>query len=132
MYISLYIDILERAGDRAEHGRARGGSNADARVYARVYLSMIMCGKYILWAFCGDKLPHMTLSIKCTMSIIQSFCVHDFLLFMAFLVCFHLVFVALNVPPPYFPAGVSRLVTPPLSRAKIFDLGEGKRVVSNL
>ena len=94
MYISLYIDILERAGDRAEHGRARGGSNADARVYARVYLSMIMCGKYILWAFCGDKLLYAAVSIKCAVSIIQSFSVHAFPLFMAFLMRFPLVFVA--------------------------------------
>ena len=94
VYISLYIDILERAEDRAEHGRARGGSNADARVYARVYLSVIMCGKYILWAFRGDKLPYMAVSIKCTMSIIQSFSVHAFPLFMAFLMRFPLVFVA--------------------------------------
>ena len=98
MYISLYIDILERAEDRAEdraeHGRARGGSNADARVYARVYLSMIMCSKYILWAFCGDKLLYAAVSIKCAVSIIQSFYVHDLPLFMAFLMCFPLVFVA--------------------------------------
>lgn len=91
VYISLYIDILERAGDRAEHGRARGGSNADARVYAQVYSGAIMCGKYILWAFRDDELPHMAVSIKCAMSIIQSFCVHDFPLFMAFLMCFPLV-----------------------------------------
>ena len=102
VYISLYIDILERAGDRAEHGRARGGSNADARVYARAYLSMIMCGKYILWAFCGDKLLYAAVSIKCTMSIIQSFSVHAFPLFVVFLMCFTLAFLHWWYPLPIF------------------------------
>lgn len=101
--------------------------------YMRVCISsMIVRDEYILWAFCGDKLPHMTLSIKCTMSIIQSFCVHGFPLFIAFLMCFHLVFAALNAPPPYFPAGVSRLVTPLSPAQKFLIWGEGKRAVSNL
>lgn len=62
--------------------------------YARVCIpSMIMRGKYILWLFRGDKLLYMVVSIKYTMSIIQSFCVHAFPLFMVFLACFPLVFV---------------------------------------
>ena len=62
--------------------------------YTRVCISFaIICGKYILWASRGDKLPHMTVSIKCALSIIQSFCVHAFPLFMVFLACFPLVFV---------------------------------------
>lgn len=87
-----------------------------------------MCGKYMLWAFHDDKLPHMVVSIKCTMSIIQSFCVHDFPLLVAFLMCFSLVFVALNAPPPYFPAGVSRLVTPLSPAQKFLIWGKEKEL----
>ena len=88
--------------------------------YARVCISsMIMRDEYMLWAFCGGGLLYAAVSTKCMASIIQSFCVHDSPLFIAFSMCFHLVFVALDVPPPYFPAGVSRLVTP-LSPAQKF------------
>ena len=63
----------------------RAGDLMQMLAYMRVCISsMIVRDEYILWAFCGDKLPHMTLSIKCTMSIIQSFYVHDFPLFIAF------------------------------------------------
>ena len=73
----------------------RAGDLMQMLAYMRVCISsMIVRDEYILWAFCGDKLPHMTLSIKCTMSIIQSFSVHAFPLFMAFLMRFPLVFVA--------------------------------------
>lgn len=72
----------------------RAGDLMQMTSYARVCISsMIMCGKYILRAFRDDKLPYMVVSIKCTMSIIQSFCVHAFPLFMVFLACFPLVFV---------------------------------------
>ena len=82
--------------DHRGHGMAgRAGDLMQMASYARVCIpSMIMCGKYILWAFRDDELPHMAVSIKCTMSIIQSFCVHNFPLFMAFLMRFPLVFVA--------------------------------------
>ena len=107
----------------------RAGDLMQMSSYARVCISyVIVRDEYILWVFRGDKLPHMTVSIKCALSIIQSFCVHDFLLFMAFLVCFHLVFVALNVPPPYFPAGVSRLVTPLSPAQKFLIWGKEKEL----
>lgn len=63
----------------------RAGDLMQMIAYMRVCISsMIMCGKYILWAFRDDKLPYMVVSIKCAMSIIQSFYVHDFPLFIAF------------------------------------------------
>lgn len=55
----------------------RAGDLMQMASYARVCIpSMIMRGKYILWAFRGDKLLYMVVSIKCTMSIIQSFYAH--------------------------------------------------------
>lgn len=98
----------------------RAGDLMQMSSYARVCISyVIVRDEYILWVFRGGKLPHMTVSIKCALSIIQSFSVHAFHLFVVFLMCFPLVFVALMVPPPYFPEGAARLVTP-LSPAQKF------------
>lgn len=63
--------------------------------YMRVCISpVIVRDEYILWVPRGDDLLYATVSIKCMMSIIQSFSVHAFPLFMAFLMRFPLVFVA--------------------------------------
>ncbi len=72
----------------------RAGDLMQIASYARVCISsMIVRDEYILWAFRGAKLLYAAVYIKCTMSIIQSFSVHAFPLFMAFLMRFPLVFV---------------------------------------
>lgn len=81
----------------------RAGDLMQMASYARVCISsMIMRDEYMLWAFCGGGLLYAAVSTKCMASIIQSFCAHDFLLFVAFLMCFHLVFVRWMYPLPIF------------------------------
>lgn len=81
----------------------RAGDLMQMASYTRVCISSaIMRDEYILWAFCGDKLLCAVVSIKCASSTIQSFCVHNFPLLMAFLMCFPHDFLYGWYPLPIF------------------------------